>query len=402
MVVDASRVFADISRVDFSPRRHAESRFAFLNRVGGAFWDQVRELVEDWFAQLTVSARADVGARLRSSDDRQGHGAFWELYLHEAFRRSGYDVTIHPAVCAGPRQPDFLVRNGDVKFYLEATTVFEQLATPGIAARQNRLYDEINKLDYPDYPDFFVSVEIRSHGARDPRGRQLRKGLREWLDGLNPDAKISPSGLTDDRNVWVWSSEGWEIEFRPCPVTPDARGRADKRLIGAHSGGAALVTDCAKLRRAIAGKGSAYGDLAHPLVVAVNLCTHSSDNFDVLNALYDRLQVSFDTACPDAPGTSVRAPDGYWAAKPWQHQHVSAVLVARSVVPELLTQDAPTLWHHPDPYEAVPRLAAWRDAKLDVDRIQFRDPRQGIADLFGLPDPWPTATAWEEWDSARN
>lgn len=389
----ADRVFDDVSRVDLSPAGHAESRFTFLNRVGGAFWDQVRDLVEEWFAQLPASARADIRGRLRSNDNRQWHGAFWELYLHESLRRAGYEITIHPALGSGSRQPDFLVMKGDATFYLEAKTVFARSTSSGASARRRHLFDEIDKLDNPN---FFVSVDIRSDGASNPRGRQIRTALREWLNGLDPDVETPHSLFDDDRNACVWASDGWEIEFRPIPVRLEARGKPNKTLIGVYPPSVGLVTDDQKLRDSLADKGSAYGDLAHPLVVAVNTHTFSPDNFDVMNALYGRLQVTFDPADPRASAVETRAPDGYWAARSWRHRHVAAVLLGRAVTPEHLTRVPPTLWHHPDARQPVPALAPWYQARLDVDHIQFHDPRQSIEDFFDLPDPWPTVGVWEE------
>ena len=385
-----------MSRVDLSPARHSESRFAFLNRVGGSFWGEVRDLVEDWFAQLPAPARADIRGRLRSNDNRQWHGAFWELYLHESLRRDGYEVTIHPALMTGSRRPDFLVMKGDAKFYLEAKTVIGRSTSSGGSARRQHLYDEIDKLDDPN---FFVAVDIRSDGACNPRGRHIRKALREWLDELDPDAATAQSLFDDDRNACVWASDGWEIEFRPIPVKLEARGKPNKTLIGVYPSSVGLVTDDQKLRDSLAAKGSAYGDLAHPLVVAVNIHTFSCENFDVMNALYGRSQVTFDPANPRASAVETRAPDGYWAAGSWRHQHVAALLVARGVTPELLTREQPTLWHHPDARQSVPALAPWQEARLDVDHIQFHDPRLSVAHFFGLPDPWPTVAAWEEWEA---
>jgi hypothetical protein len=45
---------------------------------------QVRDLIEDWFSRLSPDAQADVRGRLRSRDDRQSSGAFFELYLPNA------------------------------------------------------------------------------------------------------------------------------------------------------------------------------------------------------------------------------------------------------------------------------------------------------------------------------
>lgn len=34
----------------------------FLDRVSGPYWDQVRDLIEDWFSRLCPDAQADVRA----------------------------------------------------------------------------------------------------------------------------------------------------------------------------------------------------------------------------------------------------------------------------------------------------------------------------------------------------
>lgn len=353
-------------------------------------WDEVRALIEDWFQHLPDAARADVRGRLRSGDDRQFEGAFWELYLYESLRRAGGDITVHPELVGSSRQPDFLVSVGDATFYLEAKSISGAGGESGASARRQRVYDEVNKFDHPD---FFVAIEIRSRGPRDPRGGQIRKALKEWLDGLSPDETNFASRFDDDSEALVWSCDGWEIEFRAIPVGADARGRPNKRLIGVHELGTSFVSDGEKLRKALAGKGSAYGALPHPLVVAVNVHAFSADNFDVMNALYGRLQYTFDTAHPELPGVETRAPDGYWAAGSWQHQHVAAVLVGRSVRPEAITRDSPTLWHHPQANPSVPCLPSWRQAVAVVDHIEFLEPAASMGNFFGLADPWPTTAA---------
>ena len=92
------RVCEDAHRSDPSPASHAESSAAFLNRVAGSCWDQVRHLVDEWVAHIPVDSRVDIIARLKSAQDRQSTAAFWELYLHETFTRAGFDVELHPAV----------------------------------------------------------------------------------------------------------------------------------------------------------------------------------------------------------------------------------------------------------------------------------------------------------------
>lgn len=101
-------IFSEIARDDPSRRAHGDGQFTFLDRVAGPYWDQVRELIEDWFSRLCPDAQADIRGRLRSSDDRHVRGAFFELYLHECLLRMGYTVTCHPVLEGTTRRPDFL------------------------------------------------------------------------------------------------------------------------------------------------------------------------------------------------------------------------------------------------------------------------------------------------------
>src|SRR5579875_2612382 len=99
-------VFDAITRTDATPRRHNEGRFAFLNRSAFQYFQPVRDLIEEWFTHLPPEAKQDVRGALRS-DDRQMESAFWELFLHEAYRCSGFDIEIHPELPGTPTRPDF-------------------------------------------------------------------------------------------------------------------------------------------------------------------------------------------------------------------------------------------------------------------------------------------------------
>jgi hypothetical protein len=117
-------LFTDRQRTDASPRRHDETLAAFLERVAGAYWDRVRHVLESWLERVGEEARNDLVGRLLDSDHRQHRSAYWELYLHESFRRGGWEVVPHPDIGRGSR-PDFqLHRDGDTVL-VEAFVVSE-------------------------------------------------------------------------------------------------------------------------------------------------------------------------------------------------------------------------------------------------------------------------------------
>src|SRR5437879_4767924 len=106
-------LFDDITRSDCSGSTHSESTFAFLNRVDSDFFGRVRETLEEWFDHLPDSGRADIRGRIRSGDDYELLGAFWELYLHEYLIRSGFSVELHPTIQGTSRKPDFRCQRGE-------------------------------------------------------------------------------------------------------------------------------------------------------------------------------------------------------------------------------------------------------------------------------------------------
>jgi hypothetical protein len=388
-----SLVFSDRVRTDASPCGHSESTFAFLDRVAGPYWEQVRELMEQWVAHLPVESRADVIGRLRSPDYAQHASAYWELHLHETFRSSGFDVVVHPPVAGSPRQPDFLVSRGDDSFYVEATCLVSKATDPGASARKRQVY---NALDSISCPNFFLQIDVNRVGPADLPTKPLRRRLEAWVRTLDPDAIVVDDHYLDFGESFEWSHAGWELRFRPFPVSAGARGRPGHRPLGIFGPvEAAWINDDQTLRGALQDKGSAYGELDRPLVIAVNSFALSHDDYDTMNALYGTEQITISLTDRNAPPVPSRKPDGYWLAGTWAHQHVAGILIGRSIA-EYRPTATPTFWVHPEPVEAVQPLPVWRVAEPVVDHIEYREPPEALHELFGLPEVWPVGEAFPQ------
>ena len=337
-------VFDDLLRTDASISKRNETTFSFLNRAAGDYWDQVRKLVEDWIGVFPAAARSDIVGRLRSSN-RHFAAAFWELYLHETFVRSGFEVVVHPSVNSGSRPPDFFVSRREEAFHVEAKSLFEGVLDSGAEARRDRQYDSLDGLRSPN---FFLSVECYDVGPREASARGLCRELEAWLGSLNPDEGSLLAFGEQDGERCRWEADGWLLEFRPIPVQAEYRGRADHRPIGMVGPGEARVLDDAGvLRKALRKKGSAYGDLDHPLVLAINVERAFHDDDDSLDALFGTSQISFPVNSP-AVAQATRAPDGYWLDRNgWRHTSVAGALIAQAVAPWLISRIEPTLRLHP-------------------------------------------------------
>lgn len=397
MTSSANFVFSDLERTGPSPAGHNEPTFRFLDRVAGDYWDQVRDLIEAWIANVPAARRADLIGRLRSTDNANHVGAYWQLHLHETYRRSGFTVTTHPEVPAGARQPDFLVARNAESYYVEAKCLISKGGDAGASSRKRRLYEALDKIDCPN---FFLQIDVDSVGSADLPTKALRRKLEAWVSVLNPDATY-----VDDRNMYVgsrftWAEAGWDLAFRAFPVSEAARGRAGHRPLGIFGPiEAAWINDDVTLRSALADKGSAYGSLDRPLVIAVNSFAFSHDDFDTMNALYGTEQITISLEDRHAQPVPSRKPDGYWFDGAWSHQHVFGVLIGRPIA-EYRPTATPTFWVHPEPTEAVAPLRCWRVAEPVVDHIEYREPTTPMSELFGLPDVWPEGEAFPRGVSA--
>lgn len=397
MTAAPNQVFSDIGRTDASPSGHNESTAAFLDRVCGHYWDQVRELIEAWVSRFPADSRADIIGRLRSPDYAQHSGAYWELYLHETFTQSGFDVTVHPPLDGTTRQPDFLVTRGAESFYVEAKCLVSKATDAGASARKRRLYDA---LDTIHCPNLFLQIDVHQVGFTDLPAKALRRNLEEWTASIDPDAIVINDQDNDGANRFCWSQSGWELEFRAFPVKAETRAKASHRSLGIFGPiEAAWVNDDVTLRSTLSDKGSAYGELDRPLVIAINSFAFSHDDFDTMNALYGTEQITISLTDRDAPPVPTRARDGYWLRGTWAHQHVAGVLIGRSIA-EYRPAAAPTLWKHPEPHEAVSALPVWRVAESVIDHVEHRDPAAPIHELFGLPEIWPVGEAFPREVSA--
>lgn len=227
-------IFSAVERTDPSPAGHRESHFEFINRVAGPFWDQVRVLIEEWFSRLCPGAQADVRARLRSRDNRQSKGAFFELYLHECLLRMGYTVTCHPEVDGTRRRPDFLAEKDGSAIYVEARSASSSDVVVGADARVNTLYESLDKINSPN---FLLWIDVERQGGGLLRAGPLRSTLEKWLKGLNPDAYEDRGNGRRDFPCLPCEANGWRIQFHALPKSPKARGKEGVRPLGSSVAG---------------------------------------------------------------------------------------------------------------------------------------------------------------------
>jgi len=345
---------------------------------------------------MPAEVRADVIARLEA-DNTQHRAAWWEVYLHAALIRAGYQLIPHPEVARSTRRPDYLLRGNGFAFYVEARITGHQPTSIAARRRLNAVYDLLNDIDSPN---FFLDVDVEATSDQPPGTRQLRKDLEAWLATLDPDAITSP----EEWPSWTWRNQtGWALVFRAIPKSPKARGNPDMRAVGIYDhGGVRIVDHKAPLLDALQFKGSRYGKLDLPFVVAVmEDGDYPPDASSIADALYGTSVGDFDPATGAVVERKERAADGYWRDTTGpRHTLVSAVITAWSLSPWEVPRRYPRVWHNPHAANPLVAPLPFPSVRYRPEQNDFEEAQSATepSDLFGRPIDWPhfPARSWEQ------
>lgn len=383
----APSVFDDFVRTNAKIARHDEGRFAFLNRSASRYFSACRDLIDEWFGHVPAEHQPDLRGKLRSEIHHRS--AFWELYLHEAYRRSGYHIAIHPDVPGRPTHPDFLVSRDDERFYLEAVTVGRNRAEIAEEARLAQVHQLLTDLLLED---FSIGLSTYSVGPRPLATRRLRAELRDWIGGLDPDAvsaavEASPSVGFDRLPELHWNDDGWVLVFHAVPLGEWARGVPRPALGMMGPGEATLVDNVTGLNRVIESKKNKYGPLEAPLVIAVQSKTEiPTRDYEVERALYGAsTRRPAETASED--GHLIE--EGLWIGQSgWQNREIPEVISIYELEPWSVANSQPRCWTTLQPEVELPKQPRWL-APMIIGAEAVPGPSDPLGPHFGLPDDWP-------------
>lgn len=383
------KLFDEAKRTDSAPRRQDEDSFTFLNRVATPYWEQVRDLLERFYSQYPIEHSESLRRNFRARSAGQHYGAWWELYLHELFRRLGYAITVHPALEGTERRPDFGLQKGASQFLVEASVVFSGIAgndeeTGAAPSWMLAAFEGLKN------PDFFVSIsEITARGREQLKRSEIATPVEKWLDGLDPD--LVAGDFKAHRQVPTLRIErrGWEIQLEASPVKQEARGRSGHRVLGGGPAMAGPVDDVDQLESKLKAKAGRYGRPSLPFVVAVLSLSGFMERRDVEQALFGREAIVISD--PNKAGQVVRQRNGFWfrGAAPI-NTRVSAVVMGIGIQPWSLTRFSPELWKNP--WAEYPLVEPWPfpvHTARDSGEVVYSESDLDLGALFELPEPWP-------------
>ncbi|MEU1161849.1 hypothetical protein ABZ372_14320 [Streptomyces sp. NPDC005921] len=382
-------VYMSRHRTDAAPKRASESDAEFFERIAGPFWDQVRDVVNEWWSHFPPDAQPGLCSRLRDRNSNANvFSALWELYLHEMLRGSGCTVEIEQQMGTEGKYPDFLVTRGDEQFIVEAIWTAENLDATGSRSLPPQVADAIDRVLSPN---FYVSYNVDSVGSTTPQQKRLKNELTRWLASLDPDQVTTEYAQKVPLPRHTWQEAGWSLNFQAIPRSPGKRGDPASRTIGIHPS-VWVADDSDRVLKAVRKKGGKYGDLALPFIVAVGNSAVFPEDEDTESALYGTsVEYAHRTG-----STFGRNPDGYWtAAQDQAHSRVSGVLTVDNPAPWTWAKKVPVLWQSPAPGSLpAPVLPAWETAQLVDIHVERQPPARPIHAALGLPEQWPIGDAF--------
>src|SRR5690606_10396387 len=190
---------------------------------------------------------------------------FFELFLHEFFRRQDFTLEPHPILPDTTKRPDFLVRGHGLEFYLEAKESTDKSESEkSIENRINQLYDQINKMNTPNF--FFRINELFLKSTNQPSGKKIVKYIENQLPRFDPDELAKTLQLTGLENLETITYEDIDVKLviSLIPKSPNARGKEGLRPIGIYPFDSYWGGADTSIKTSIEKKATRYGELDKP------------------------------------------------------------------------------------------------------------------------------------------
>lgn len=377
------QLFDEVQRHDASPAAYNEDSFSFLNRAAGLYWQRIRTVLDEWYAEFS-DASADLWKRFRNPNPKQHYAAWWELYLHHIFTNLGFRVTPNAELPEGRSRPDLLVAQGNNFFYVEAVTVFSGIvSSESHTALEPRLLDLINTIDASN---FFVSVRFVQSSTAMPKAEDITRPIERWMaeHDANDVLKLSASDLP----MTSIATGDWVLELRLIPRSPEFRGKSDNRLVGTSGATAGFTNDRQQIYRALERKKKQHKATDAPTVIALMTVNGFVGDTEFTDALFGSQSVRMEIATRRT--TVTRNPDGFWIGQRGPaSKKISAVLSGVSVLPTNCATTPLRLWHHFMPDHKLTLDLPFATARIADDQLVFASAARQSHEILGLPPEWP-------------
>ncbi|MFO1149071.1 MAG: hypothetical protein U1E62_11920 [Alsobacter sp.] len=308
-----------------------------------------------------------------------------ELQIHAALLGQGLNVFVHPDTPGTTKKVDFLAMSRSCEIYVEVTSFGPTQQTVAVERQVAAVYRAIDAIELP--PGHALGFTFVQPGSRNPSIRHICRAIYVWAV-----SQIARGAISSEEKAFT--SNGWIFEISlHGGLSPNTRGG-----IAIEMGQIRWLGPQLEIRDALATKARRYGALGRPFVIAVADCADEiqgqTPGEALISAAFGDEAVSIPVGLVGQAGLArtTRLSNGFFGTphRP-RNVNVSAViLLPDGDIWRLREKHRQPLILY-NPYAIHPIDPSWLalDELTVVDHRVKYTKRGWLADLIGIPSPWP-------------
>ena len=365
------RLFEQFVRTDHRPAYRSEPDYEFMNQSAWPAYENIRKVLERWFAGYPVSHKRDLRARFRKRDHNHA-GAYFELYLHQVLNRLGLSPEVHPDPEIGKGRPDFAIAGAKgSKCYLEANVVLKR-RWDSDDPLENELLNAIDAVAAPHATPIGVAVNTEGTPQRSHKRDPIQREVREWLDSIDP-INLSRTDFGGNPRLCI-RRDDWLAELVAFPLS-----RSSRRLIQMGPTKAGFSDAGPSLADSLKRKAKKYGTLDGGLILVIN----TNDVF---------------TSGQDEQAALLGTRDGIWRRdSAVRHQRLHGVLFFRGLLPSNMHSVVSHLYVNPNTQADIPEELSKLNSMWQRDGRWYLRKGMSLGEILELPEDWPGEATASKW-----
>ena len=315
------KLFEDKNRIYDKPATHNSNTYNYYDCSSRVDIAIIRKVLNEWFDDYPDTEKNELNRRFNKSFT----SAFYELFIFNLFKLQGFKIEIHPDIPGTTKKPDFLISKGDIEFYLEAKVAMgESEKQVSLKRRINQIYDSLNNIKSARIEELIIKTKIQ------PSIKQFRDKIETELKNFDPDTvtkDIQAYGLEGCPKIAI-EDKNLQLIISLIPKDPQYRKENDN-AIGVYPSEVFWGGEEESIKTSFSKKAKRYGRLDKPYIVCINSIGRKfTGNYDVMNAIWGTLAISWSTNPNDIDEKIIRMNDGLFISdKGPEYKNVSGVLI---------------------------------------------------------------------------
>ena len=273
-------LFDNKTRTKTEPAEFNENMYDYYDNNAQPQRVIIRDQLNEWFSSYPEKEQDELKSRFK----KDFYESFYELFIYQLFRNLNFEIEIHPRLSHTEKRPDFLMKKGEVEFYVEAK-VHYGLSTEERALQNmyNQIYDELNRIKLPGF-----TLAINKFKIKSKTSPSIRPAIKYILDNISG---YEHSSLSKLQNGHIINYENDKLSIAVQLIKAD-----NTRTVGLIFEEPVWGGGEEELRKAINGKAKKYGQLPKPYIICINtLDSKTTSRLDVDNAIWGTLDSSLLT-----------------------------------------------------------------------------------------------------------